>query len=299
MQGDKGEPRGLFEVLARELRLRNYSPKTAKSYRSCLRTFASHFSPRHPRDLTGEDIRSFLIYLMDEKHWEAASINQMLNALRFLYVELYKRPMVLGTVPRPMTAKKLPSVLSEEEVLALLRCIRNLKHRVLLMLIYSAGLRVGEAVRVRVSDIDSTRRMVFLRGAKGKKDRYTILSDALLAPLRQYYRKYRPREYLFEGAGGRSHLSERSVQHVFEKAVQVAGIQKKATVHTLRHSFATHLLEAGVDLRYIQELLGHSSSKTTEIYTHVSKRSIGRIISPLDRALEDGSGTSTRAKNDI
>ncbi len=146
------------------------------------------------------------------------------------------------------------------------RQIDNLKHRTILMLIYSAGLRVGESVSLKVSDIDSERKLIYLRSAKGKKDRYTVLSDTILEMLREYYKKYKPTEYLFEGAEGRKHLSERSVQAVFERAVKSAKIQKDVTVHSLRHAFATHLLESGVDLRYIQELLGHASSKTTEIY---------------------------------
>lgn len=153
------------------------------------------------------------------------------------------------------------------------------------MLICSSGLRVGEAVQLKVQDIDSQRKLIHLKGAKGKEDRYTILSDVALKKLREYYQKYKPREYLFEGAVGRKHLSERSIQNVFDRAVAKAGIRKCVTVHSLRHSFATHLLESGMDLRYIQELLVHASSKTTEIYTHVSQKTLSKIISPLDTAL--------------
>jgi len=154
------------------------------------------------------------------------------------------------------------------------------------MLIYSAGLRVGEAVRIKIGDIDSIRKLIHIRQAKGKKDRYTLLSDSVLEMLRKYYKQYKPKDYLFEGSNGRSHLAERSIQNVYHRAIEIAKIKKKVTVHSLRHSFATHLLESGIDLRYIQELLGHSSSKTTEIYTHVSKKSISEIINPLDKALK-------------
>lgn len=147
-------------------------------------------------------------------------------------------------------------------------------------------LRVGESVRLKIQDIDSKRKVVHLRGAKGKKDRYTLLSNAALEVLRGYYRQYKPKTYLFEGQGERSHLAERSIQNVFQRAAAEAGIRKKVSVHSLRHSFATHLLESGVDLRYIQELLGHASSKTTEIYTHVSNKTLGKIVSPLDQALQ-------------
>ena len=281
-----GQAPGLFEVLRQEMKLRNYSHKTLTAYRSCLRSFVKYFSPRHPRELSNEDIRRYLLYLIEEKHYSAGSMNQAFNAIRFLFVELYKRPLVIAGVPRPLKEKKLPNILSQAEVLKIFECVDNLKHKTLLMLIYSAGLRVGESVRLKVSDIDGQRKMIHIHDAKGKKERYTILSDAILVMLREYYKEYKPREYLFEGQGTRKHLSERSVEHVFERAVKAAGIIKPISLHGLRHSFATHLLESGVDLRYIQELLGHNSSKTTEIYTHVSKKQIGKIISPLDSALQ-------------
>lgn len=183
----------------------------------------------------------------------------MFNALRFLYVELYDKPFVIGRLPRPQKEKKLPDVLNEDEVVRILEAVDNLKHKTLLMLIYSAGLRVGEVVRLKIEDIDSERKLIYLKSAKGKKDRYTLLSDVALENLREYFRAYRPKEYLFEGAPGRKHIAERSVQEVFKRAAGMAGIRKHVTVHSLRHSFATHLLEAGIDLRYIQEVLGHSA----------------------------------------
>jgi site-specific recombinase XerD len=194
-------------------------------------------------------------------------------------------PFTIGSIPRPRRDRKLPSVLSQEEVLRIISVVRNLKHQTLLLLIYSAGLRVGESVRLRLQDIDGDRGLIWLRGAKGKKDRCTLLSGILLEQLRQYYKVYQPAEYLFEGGDGRRYLSERSVQHIFERAVEKAGIIKDVSVHSLRHSFATHLLENGTDLRYIQTILGHSSSKTTEIYTHVSRNVLGKIVNPLDVAL--------------
>ena len=161
-------------------------------------------------------------------------MNQVFNALRFLYVELYKMSFRIGSIPRPKKARRLPIVLSQEEVLKILGAVDNLKHKTILMLIYSAGLRVGEAVRLRVEDIDGKRKLIYLKSAKGKKDRYTILSDIVLKQLREYYKKYEHREFLFAGAEGRKHISERSVQAVFERAVRSAGIQKEVSVHSLR-----------------------------------------------------------------
>jgi integrase/recombinase XerD len=290
------ETPGLFETVRREMRLRNYSHKTIKAYQSGIRTFVQHIKPKHPRDATDADIRGFLIHLVDDEDFAASTVNQIINALRVLYVELYKRPMVLGDIPRPRKEHKLPDVLSLEEVATVFKATSNLKHKALLMVAYAGGLRVGEVVRLRIKDIDSKRNMTHVRKGKGKKDRYTLLGDAALEILRDYWKEYHPREWLFEGqkkhdGKPRKHLSERSAEAIFEAAATGAGIGKHVTFHSLRHSFATHLLEAGVDLRYIQELLGHSSSKTTEIYTHVSKKKVEQIQSPLDSVMKRKPGS--------
>jgi integrase/recombinase XerD len=205
-----------------------------------------------------------------------------MSAIRFLAVHVLRDRSLLLTTPRPKRAIQLPAVLSREEVAALLEQVTNTKHRALLMVIYSAGLRVGEAVRLRVEDIDGRRRTIRVRGGKGHKDRYTLLSDRALNVLRQYFKQERPATWLFPGSRRDRHLTIRSVQKIVEAASKRAGILKHVTVHTLRHSFATHLLEAGTSLRHIQELLGHNSPKTTEIYTHVSTAELQRIRSPLD-----------------
>lgn len=275
----------LWTKVRQELHLRNYSHKTIKAYLSGLRGFVRYFKPRHPRQATNDDLRKYLLHLIEDEKLSPATVNQVFNALRFLYVELYKAPFLIGGIPRPKKEKKLPVALSQSEVLSIFENVENVKHRTVLMLIYSAGLRIGEAVRLKVEDIDGERKMIHLRGGKGKKDRYTVLSEVILQQLRQYYKLYRPQGYLFEGSVGRAHIAERSIQNVFHRAVNAAGIRKSVSVHSLRHAFATHLLESGTDLRYIQELLGHSSIKTTEIYTHVSRRSLGKIISPLDQAM--------------
>jgi len=281
----------LFEVLRRDMRLRNYSHKTFKAYQSCIRTYVRHIRPLHPRDATDADIRRFLLRLVEDEVYQASTINQVINALRYLYVELYKRPMVVGTIPRPMKTRKLPAVFSADELRLVFGVVKNLKHRTLLMVTYAGGLRVGEVVRLRLEDVDFGRNLIHVKGGKGRKDRYTILGGAAQTAIKLYFNEYSPREWLFPGENPARYLSERTAQEVFEKAVRIAGIQKKVTYHTLRHSFATHLLEAGVDLRYIQELLGHSSSKTTEIYTHVSQRKVAEIRSPLDTLIPKGSAS--------
>jgi integrase/recombinase XerD len=275
---------GFYDRVRGELRLRNYSYKTIKSYTSCLRSFVKYFSPKHPRDITEENIRAYLLHLITTKELAASTVNQVFNALRFLYVELYDKPFVIGKLPRPQKEKKLPDVLNEEEVLRIFKAVANLKHRTMLMLAYASGLRVSEVVSLKIEDLDADRNMIHIRSPKGKKDRYTLLPVSLRETLHRYWKEYKLGNsgWLFRGAKLNYHLSARSIQHVFERAVQQAGITKPVSMHTLRHSFATHLLEHGTDLRYIQELLGHESSKTTEVYTHVSKQHIGTIISPLD-----------------
>jgi integrase/recombinase XerD len=275
-----------IELLRRELKIRDYSPKTIKSYESCVHSVAIHFAPRALRDLTDEDIRKYLLHQIEAKKLSAGMISLILNALRFLYVEIYKRPMALGEIERPKKGRRLPVVLSQEEVKRLFDSTGNIKHRVLLMLAYSAGLRVSEVVHMRLEDIDSERKLIRVQSGKGKKDRYTMLSEVVLDELRQYWKAYKPHVWLFEGQTAGRPYSVRSAQKVFEDVAGKAGIRKRVSIHSLRHSFATHLLELGTDIRFIQELLGHSSVKTTEIYTHVSKRQIGTIQSPIDQILQ-------------
>lgn len=206
--------------------------------------------------------------------------------MKFYYGTILKKKFPYE-IKRPRKDKKLPVVLSKEEIAQILSTVDNIKHKAILMLVYSAGLRVSEVVKLKPEDIDSKRKLIHIKGAKGRKDRYTLLADSVLDTLRNYWRQYEPKKWLFSSTKPDRHLHYRSIEKVFANACERANILKDATVHTLRHSFATHLLEAGTDLRYIQELLGHKSSKTTEIYTHVSRSSISRIVSPLDRLLEE------------
>ena len=277
-------PPGFYETVLKEMQLRNYSHQTVKAYISNLRSFVEHHLPKHPRELTDEHVRQYLVYLLVERKFSASTVNQVFNALRFLYSELYKRPLVMETLPRPKKDKRLPNILNEFEIRQIFEHTSNLKHRVMLMMAYACGLRVSELVRVRIEDIDGLRRLIHIRGAKGKKDRYVMLPETLISALEAYWAKYMLARsgWLFPGAEPGKHLSTRSIQEVFENVVRKAGIFKPVSMHTLRHSFATHLLEHGTDLRYIQALLGHQSVKTTEIYTHVSNTSISKIKSPFD-----------------
>jgi len=284
IKGAEINERKIMDVFEDGLKLKGYSQKTRKAYLGHIKRFLNFYGIKTP-ELEETEVRKYLLHLLEEQETSSAYINQAISALKILFKDVFKKPRVTISVPRPKKERKLPDILSQQEIYRLMEAIDNNKHRAIMFLIYSAGLRVGEVVRLKINDIDSERNLIHIRQAKGKKDRYTILSQVALAALNIYIEQYHPENWLFPGAQPGRHLHERSVQKVFDGAWEKAGIKKDVSVHTLRHSFATHLLEAGTDLRYIQELLGHQSSKTTEIYTHVSKRDIGRIQSPLDRIL--------------
>ena len=263
------------------LKLKNYSEVTIKTYRLHFQRFLNYYPEIQLENISHEQIRKYLLYLVEEKHYSTSAQNQAINSIKFYYEKVLGKPVEKYYVPRPRREKKLPEVLSEEEVTRILKQIKNLKHKCIIYLIYSAGLRLTEVVHLKVTDINSDRKQIFIRSAKGNKDRYGILSDTVLELLREYYKRYKPKIWLFESHNGIQY-SKRRIQRILKTAVGKADVRKKATIHTLRHSFATHLLEHGTDLRYIQELLGHKSSRTTEIYTHVTHVAKNRIISPLD-----------------
>ncbi|MGF7185522.1 site-specific recombinase XerD [Desulfitispora alkaliphila] len=262
--------------MGNELKLRGYSNKTIKVYSSHVRRLVRHFDV-HPKKINKDQIKQYLLLMMEEKEVSHSYLNQVISAIKFYYSKVLNISNLALDLPRPKKEKKLPDILSEEEIIEIIENVENPKYRVILLLIYSAGLRIGEVVRLKINDIDSKRNLIHVRNGKGCKDRYTVLSTVTLEALRIYVANYKPDNWLFPGVESGKHLNVRSIQKVFAQACKNSGIKKEITVHTLRHSFATHLLESGTDLRYIQELLGHQSTKTTEIYTHVSKKDIGSI----------------------
>ncbi|MHA6247702.1 tyrosine-type recombinase/integrase [Pontibacter sp. CAU 1760] len=220
--------------------------------------------------------------MVQSQKYSHSTVSQSINAVKFYYQRVLGRHSVRPEdVERPEKPSRLPQVLSKQEVLRILTATVNLKHRCMLQLLYAGGLRISEVINLRITDVRSERNLLFIRGGKGKKDRTTLLSQKLLENLRAYYKQYKPKVWLFEGQTGGQYTVE-SNRSVFRASKEKAGVQTKATPHTLRHSFATHLLEQGTDLRYIQTLLGHRSSRTTEIYTHVTSYAIDKITSPLD-----------------
>jgi integrase/recombinase XerD len=271
-----------------DMTLRNFAPHTIQVYVERVATFARYYNVS-PQDLGPEQIRAYLLYLVQERHVSWSYFNQARCALQFLYRVTLGKDWVVEAVACPKQQKKLPIILSLDELVRFFGAVTNLKHRAILMTTYAAGLRLSEVRHLRVDDIDSQRMVIRIRQAKGHKDRYVMLSPRLLAILRQYWKAVRPRHYLFPGADPDRPINPRTVQQVCRAALRAAGIKKKVSVHALRHSFATHLLEAGTDLRTIQILLGHQNLGTTARYLHVSTAALKATHSPLD-ALDLSSG---------
>jgi integrase/recombinase XerD len=268
-----------FLMKLRELR---YSPKTIKLYSSLFEEFINYYPNQDIKTIDEPSIIKFLRFLVTERKISTTYQNQSINAIKFYYEKVLGGQRKFYFIDRPNKEKTLPSVLSTEEVIGILKQTDNIKHRAILMTIYSAGLRISEATNLKIKDIDSDRMQIRVEQGKGRVDRYTLLSEKTVLILREYFKQYRPTIWLFEGTKKGEQYSTRSIQSVFHAAVQKAGITKDVSVHTLRHSFATHLLENGTDLRYIQNLLGHANSKTTEIYTHITTKGFDQIKSPLD-----------------
>lgn len=258
-----------------------YSEATVKSYGAAFEEFINHFPLEAIDEIDEKKIIEFCRYLVIDRKVSASTQNTAINAIKFYYEKVLGGKRRFYALQRPHRDKALPVVLSSDEVQRILNTVQNLKHKMILTLIYSSGLRISEAIQLKIKDIDSARMQIRIEQSKGKKDRYTLLSPKALDMLRKYYVQYKPIDYLFEGQDTPMY-SARSIQQILKASCQKAGIKKNVSVHTLRHSFATHLLENGTDLRYIQLLLGHESSKTTEIYTHLTTKGFDQIKSPLD-----------------
>ena len=271
----------LRQRMLTDLRLRNYSLSTQKVYIYHVAAYARYIG-RSPDELGPEDVRRYLLHLIHEKQVSWSWWKQAVAALRFFYGTTLGREDTLPEIPYPKKETRLPEVLSMAEVERLFRAVSNLKHRTLLMTLYGAGLRVSEALALRAEDIDSARMVLHVRRGKGRKHRVVLLSPVLLERLRHYWKETRPGHWLFPGQDPDRPLSAYTVQRVVRQARLRAGLHKHVTPHTLRHSYATHLLEAGTDVRVIQALLGHAYLQTTNRYTHVTQRHLGVVQSPID-----------------
>jgi len=266
--------------LIQQMQLKGYSPRTITTYVSMISHLASHYHT--PADLLSVDqIREYIMQNITTKKRSKSWMNMMISAVKLLYCDILKREWNYLDLPRPIGDKKVPVILSRDEVQRIIDSKKNIKHKAILMVTYSAGLRLGEVRNLKVTDIDSSRMLIHVRKGKGNRDRCTILSPVVLTYLRTYYRKYRPDEWLFEGMSGGA-ISDRTIQAVFKSALSSTHIHKKVGIHCLRHSFATHLLEQGVALPIIQIMMGHKSLRTTSGYLHVQQYSIQGVRSPMD-----------------
>ncbi len=271
-----------IEKFKNHLRSKRYSENTIKTYSEALRSFLTFFKTKVVTEITNDDVIEYNNKYILHNNLSASYQNQIVNAIKLFFKTIENRKLDLDKVHRPKRPKILPNVLSKAEIKLILNAHSNIKHKTMLSLIYSCGLRRSELLNLKPVDIDSNRNIIMIRQAKGKKDRIAPLSIKILTMLRDYYTTYKPKTWLFEGQNDNEKYDERSLSNVLKQALTKVNITKPVSLHWLRHSYATHLLESGTDLRYIQELLGHNSSKTTEIYTHVSTKSLQQIKSPFD-----------------
>ncbi|MES2588534.1 MAG: tyrosine-type recombinase/integrase [Bacteroidota bacterium] len=276
------EQKSTIERFKNYLTARRYSSSTIKTYSDAITIFLRFYADKELHGISNLDVEFFNNEYILKHKYSSSYQNQVVNAIKLFFKVVHDKIIAVELIERPLREHKLPNVLSKEEVKAILDAHHNLKHKVMLSLIYSCGLRRSELLNLKPLDIDSKRNIVIIRQSKGKKDRITPLSPKVLEMLREYYRFYKPKAWLFEGQKDGEQYSEKSLQNVLKQSLIKCKISKPVTLHWLRHSYATHLLETGTDLRYIQELLGHSSSKTTELYTHVSTKNIQNVISPFD-----------------
>jgi site-specific recombinase XerD len=267
-----------------KLVLKKYSNSTLKTYCNEFMQLLLLLDQKNVQDLTAEQLKSYMLYCTVKLKLSENTLHSRLNALKFYFEQVLKRDKIFWEIPRPKKALQLPKLLNETELARLFNALSNKKHKAMLFTVYSAGLRLSELVNLKLADVDSKRMLLFIERAKGKKDRYVNLSPVLLDILRDYIKSYtpRPQYYLFESEQTLTAYPARTVQQIFTNAKQKAGIRKEVGIHSLRHSFATHLLEKGTDIKYIKDLLGHFNIKTTERYLHVSRKLLVNISSPLD-----------------
>jgi site-specific recombinase XerD len=271
-----------LQKLVEQLKLKAYSSSTMKTYRNEFLQLLQLLKKKPVNDLTPDDLRRYFVYCFEKLKLTENTLHSRINAIKFYFEQVLGREKFFWEIPRPKKPSQLPKLLNEEEIERLFNALPNKKHKAMLFTAYSAGLRVSEIVSLKVRHIDSGRMQIFIARAKGKKDRYVNLSPVLLDVLRSYVKTHRPKEYLFESEATGYCYPARTVQQIFANAKHKAGIKKDVGIHSLRHSFATHLLDKGTDIRFIKDLLGHFDIRTTERYLHVSKKQLVNIVSPLD-----------------
>jgi site-specific recombinase XerD len=271
----------LIDKYEKILRLKNYSPKTEKAYLHHLNLFLDYISKSNISSVDSKILLDYFNYLKQTRKFSYSAIKQSLASVRFLFLDVLKKEIDFDFFVKMKKPNSLPNILTIEEIRKIINSIENIKHLAIISTIYSCGLRISEAVNLKINDIDSSAMTVKIVNAKGRNDRIVMLSEKLLSLLREYFKEYKPKIYLFEGQKGEQY-STRSIQQIFNNAVKKVGIKKKVTVHSLRHSFASHLLDNGTDIRFIQELLGHKHLSTTQIYTHINPASVKKIKSPFD-----------------
>ena len=271
----------LIDKYSKLLHLKNYSDKTEKAYLHHLTLFLDFISSAKISEVDSKDLLHYFNHLKENKNYSYSAMKQALASVRFLFLDVLRKDIDFDFFVKMKKPNNLPNVLTTDEVITIINSISNLKHRAIISTIYSCGLRISEVINLKISDIDSSAMTIKIVNAKGKNDRIVMLSEKLLDLLREYFKQYKPKVYLFEGQSGGKY-SARSIQQVFNDAVKKAKIRKKVSVHTLRHSFASHLLNAGTDVKFIRELLGHKHLSTTQIYTHITPVSVKKIKSPFD-----------------
>jgi len=276
----------LRKQMIEDMQLHGYAAKTQEAYAGAVRSLARYYH-RSPAEITEEEVRAYFLWLVKERGVARSTLTTHLSGIKFLFEITLKREWFIFNLVRPPRRKKLPVILSPEETRQLLSLVRLPKSRMALTVIYACGLRLNEGLHLRVQDIDSSRMLIWIRNGKGGKDRYVPLPQRLLVLLRDYWNIHKPSSYFFFRKDKNTAISDTSLQHTFKVALRQSGITKAASIHTLRHSYATHLLEQGVDLRVIQELLGHKSPQTTAIYTHLTDKSLQRLTETLDQLLAD------------